>query len=356
MVNLKLNNFLIKGFIFNALTVFVCAFVVSGCATNKKIKPYVVTTPLPNDPDDAAVWIDSKSPHKSRIYINDKHKNGGIYVFELDGKPAADISAQSLQRPNNIDAIQGLNWVLNKDSVQGLLFATERLTQKVKVYALPDLKLVNLEGFDVFVEDTSKNVDRHSPMGIAVGSNKAKDTLHIYVSRKNGPSVGYLAEYQLTHSQKHGLKWEFVRNLGLFSGLKEIESVAVNHALNELIYSDEGFGIRTFSLTKQTNDSFGMKQFKADVEGICVVNGLTDFPDGLICVSDQQRNSINFFNAKTKQFFGKVRIAATETDGIDYLPLLSAELPYGTLLVMNNKNHNFHYYSLKQLIDRIPKN
>jgi hypothetical protein len=47
---------------------------------------------------------------------------------------------------------------------------------------------------------------------------------------------------------------------------------------------------------------------------------------------------------------GKIKVTATETDGIDF-----AELPLfmnsrGTIFMMNDKQHNFHYYDMEDLL------
>ncbi len=42
------------------------------------------------------------------------------------------------------------------------------------------------------------------------------------------------------------VKGTLVRKFGLFSGKKEIESIAVDDALGYVYYSDEGYGVRKY--------------------------------------------------------------------------------------------------------------
>lgn len=345
-----------KHFIPYMLNIALMASLLIGCVSNYPLLPDVESVSVPNDPDDAAVWINPMSPQDAVIYINDKNTNGAIYALNIKGEFINDIKKIPLIQPNNLDAISDINLHFNQhanSSKLSLLFVTERFTHKVRIYTLPSLVPLNQEGFRVFEQDSIAPTEWQSPMGIAVSTNQTRDTVNVFVSRKNGPFNGYLAHYQLTQDPVKKFNWSFVQNLGSFSGLKEIESLCFNHTKNELLYSDEGFGIRSISFDKKQNDSFGLNNFKADVEGICIIQNIPRFTQGLICVSDQQRNRLNLFNLDDKKFVGFVDITATETDGIEFLPVQNKKYPYGLLIVMNDKDHNFHYYSVKKLLKSI---
>lgn len=323
-----------------------------GCGTATKIvSPYAQTPALPNDPDDAAVWIHPNNPDSSVVFINNKYKKGGIYAFDVSGNQIPNMQISPLYYPNNLDAIQGTRINLGNSKELDLLFTTERITQKIRVYTLPDLKEIDTAGFRVFEFDSLAPLGHRSPMGISVMHTPNKDTVKVFVSRKSGPKNGYLAEYILFQKPDGKLTWQLSATLGIFSGLKEIESVATDRSANALYYSDEQYCVRRINLLTLQNDSFGFNDFKSDIEGICIVpSKFSGFKSTLICVSDQQRRRINFYRATDRKLIGWTSIEADETDGIDFLPIKTAKSKRGSLLVMNNSHKNFHYYSLSELL------
>src|SRR5687767_4381516 len=64
------------------------------------------TIPVPHDDDaadDPAIWIHPTSPELSLILGTDKQ--GGLYVYNLDGSERAVIARDS--KPNNVDVLYG---------------------------------------------------------------------------------------------------------------------------------------------------------------------------------------------------------------------------------------------------------
>ncbi|MEY3965284.1 MAG: hypothetical protein RL263_453, partial [Bacteroidota bacterium] len=219
-------------------------------------------------------------------------------------------------------------------------------------YSLPDMEPLGSNGkFNVFNECTEKNIDFHSPMGLSATVNKIRDSVFIYVSRKNGPKNGYLGVYLLTENENLKL----LKFIGDFSGKKEIEAVAIDSRFNRLYYSDETFGIHVIDLNKKSSISkvFGKEHFKADMEGIAIIDSLKKYPQGLIAISDQQASRIIFFDRTNQSYIGYSQISAIETDGIEFSKLPIVENSEGTLFVMNDKDHNFHYYTIESLIENL---
>jgi 3-phytase len=331
---------------------------ISSCGTKDVLKPYAKTPSFPNDPDDAAVWIHPTQTDKSLVFINDKNENGGVFGFDVLGNSITNGKLENLKRPNNLDIIQNIRIGKNEMELKGLdlLFVTERLTKSIKILKVPELSDAFNRKFPVFEFDSTMPLDWQSPMGVCVSTTPNRDTVNVFVTRKSGPLKGYVAQYQLFASLENEIHWNLVQKIGLFSGKKEIESIAYNKLTNELIYSDEQYCARSYNLRTLQNDSFGFGNFKSDIEGICIINTMSEiYPNGLICISDQQRQRINFFDGQSKQFYGWTRIEANETDGIEFLPVISNSAPMGTLLVMNDKQKNFHYYSVKGLLEKMQK-
>ena len=168
-----------------------------------------------------------------------------------------------LQRPNNVDVSYGL--LLNGKSTD-IAVVTERETNKLRFFSLPDLKPIDGGGLEVFIGEKDR-----SPMGIALYINPSDHSIYAIVGRKSGPADGYLWQYKLLDDGgKVGL--QLVRKFGNYSGKKEIESIAVDNELGYVYYSDEQVGIRKYYADPQKGNQeltmFGQGEFKEDNEGI----------------------------------------------------------------------------------------
>jgi 3-phytase len=124
-----------------------------------KLKPTVITETVVHDTDDPAIWINPKDASKSIIIGTDKDTDGGMYAFDLNGKIIHKVSG--LKRPNNVDIEYG--FVLNGKKTD-IAAVTERETNKVKFYSLPDLKEIG--EISVFEGETERG-----PMGISMYKN-----------------------------------------------------------------------------------------------------------------------------------------------------------------------------------------
>lgn len=336
-------------------TLYLLPILILSCNTQQRVKPFATTQRLNSDPDDVAVWIHPEQPLKSVIFLNDKNTSGGVYGFDISGKAIPELSISPLSRPNNLDIASAFINPYKNDSTVPVLFVAERETQRIRAYTVPHLNALDSGGYIAFNEDSSQNVDFHAPMGIAVMNKSPFQNVDIFVSRKSGPLQGYLHHYRATWAHKNKIDLQFIRSFGTFSGLKEIESIALDTLKNRVYYSDETYGIRYASADPNQSDtgSFGIGTFKSDCEGIAVIHSLKKYPNGLIIVSDQKRNNLNFFDRETLLFIGYVEIAAKETDGIEFSTLALLEKSEGTLFAMNNKQHNFHYYTIESLLSNL---
>jgi 3-phytase len=182
--------------IYKQLSYLVLAFALSSCATKtvnsnpEKLKPVFVTEKVNHDTDDPAIWINPKDPTKSLIIGTDKDTNGGLFAYDFSGKIVNRV--ENLQRPNNVDIRYG--FLLNGKSID-IAAVTERETNKVKIYSLPELKEVG--EFSVFDGEQMRD-----PMGISLYKNPTTKEIFAIVGRKNGPSGTYLWQYKLV--EKNG--------------------------------------------------------------------------------------------------------------------------------------------------------
>lgn len=328
------------------------ATVLTGCTTQKlgkKLSPKVITEKVVFDTDDPAIWIHPEDAAKSLIIGTDKEVGGGIYVYNLSGEIVRKITG--LQRPNNVDVAYGMSFQGQKVDIA---VTTERKNNQLLIYKLPEL--TEIGKIPVFDGETEKD-----PMGIAMYRNKENGKIYAIVGRKFGPSGSYLWQYELT--EKSGkIAGEVVRKFGTFSGKKEIEAIAVDHALGYIYYSDEQAGVRKYYADPSRGDAelafFGQKDFKDDHEGISIYE--TSPGKGYILVSNQQANTFNVYrregdagSAHLHSRIAEIPVSTKSSDGSEVTNLnLGSQFPKGVFVAMS-EGKVFHFYDWREIQQRI---
>ncbi|MCK0155924.1 phytase [Cellulophaga sp. F20128] len=328
-------------------TVFLLVTIVACKSNLEEIKPTLVTEKTPHDTDDPAIWINKKNPEESIIFGTDKDEvNGGVYAFDLDGKIILEKSLTKVSYPNNVDVEYG--FVLNDSTTTDILVFTEREKHQIRVYSIPDMKPLDKGGFQVFEDEN--NVEMKRPMGVSIYKNPENGNISAIVSRKSGPSDGYLYQYAFV-SDSLGVHSNLIRKFGKFSGEKEIEAIVVDDALGFVYYSDESVGIRKYHASPKKGNAeisiFGGEHFKRDIEGIAIATYQGD--RGFLIVSDQQDHSFNFFSRSTNSFVKKLNLGTLETDGCDVTTeALGSKYPNGLFVSMNDEQ-DFFFHALDSL-------
>ncbi|WP_080778894.1 phytase [Chryseobacterium phocaeense] len=328
------------------ITAAVLPFVVSCTAQHlgKTLKPTVITETVMHDTDDPAIWIHPEDASKSIVIGTDKDTDGGLYAFDLSGKIVNKVTG--LKRPNNVDLEYGFMLNGKKTDIAAI---TERETNMVKLYSLPDLKEVG--SFSVFDGETERG-----PMGISMYRNPGSGEIHAIVGRKSGPADGYLWQYKL--SEKDGkITGEVVRKFGKYSGLKEIESIAVDDEAGYIYYSDEQFGVHQYYADPAKGNEellvFGKDDFKSDVEGISIYP--TSSQTGYILVSNQQKDTFNVYLRENpaKGKIAEIPVSTSESDGSEVTNVnLGPQFPNGVFAAMSN-GRVFHFYDWRVIEERI---
>ena len=280
------------------------------------------------DTDDPAIWINVADTSKSLIVGTDKDENGGLYAFDLNGKIVPEKTVK-LKRPNNVDIEYGL--ILNGQPVD-IAVATERMTYKIRILSLPDMKPIDNGGVEVFENETRAGF--RDLMGVSLYKDPEDKKVYAIVGRKTGPTEGsYLWQY-LFEDNGHGqVKATLVRKFGKYSGKKEIESIAVDDELGYVYYSDEGVGVhKYYAAPGKGNEElalFATTNFSVDHEGISIykINDGT----GYILVSDQGANHFNVYpregTAKGPHDHPLIKIIPTSTQESDGSEVTSVSFP-----------------------------
>jgi 3-phytase len=196
-------------------------------------------------------------------------------------------------------------------------------------------------------------------MGIGL-YRSGKGDIYAIAGRKTGPlDSTYLWQYLLEDDSTGNVKATLVRKFGKYSGVKEIESIAVDDALGYIYYSDEGVGVRKYYADPYAgNQELGMfanEGFTEDNEGISIF-ALTD-TTGYILVSDQGANKFHIFpregaagNPHYHPLLKIINVAATQSDGsgITNYPL-NKRFSKGLFVVMSD-DKTFHYYTPEKIL------
>jgi len=310
------------------------------------IKPDVITENTINDTDDPAIWINPKDPAKSIVFGTDKETNGAIYAFDLDGKIIEEKTIRNIERPNNVDVEYGFR--LNDSTTTDILVFTEREKQQIRLFSVPDMQALDNGGFPVFEDE--ELLENRLPMGVSLYKSPKDSTIYAIVGRKTGPKDGYLYQYAL-RADSAWVKASFVRRFGSFSGIKEIEAIAIDDEKGFVYYSDEGICIKKYHAEPGMGDAeiscFGGEYFLEDIEGIAIAS----YADGhgYIIVSNQQKGEFNLFSREDNTFIKALNLMTTETDGCEVVTVpLNTNFPNGMFVAMNDEK-NFYFYDLGKL-------
>ena len=331
-----------------SVLIFSLLSIALSCNTGKlpKIYPDIITDFTLNDTDDPAIWVNASDQSKSVVFGTDKETNGAIYAFDLNGKIIDSMTIRNMQRPNNVDIEYGFK--LNDSTITDILVFTEREKQQIRMFSVPDMKPLDKGGFPVFEEEIL--LENRLPMGISLYKSPKDSTVYAIVSRKTGPKEGYLHQYALT-ADSLGATSNLVRKFGSFSGVKEIEAIAVDDTNGFIYYADEGVCIKQYYAEPSMGNGelacFGGEYFLEDIEGIAIAS----YPNrpGYLIVSNQQKGEFNVFSTKDNSFIKALNLTTLKTDGCEVVTVpLNDQFPNGLFVAMNDER-NFYFYDLGKL-------
>jgi 3-phytase len=193
-------------------------------------------------------------------------------------------------------------------------------------------------------------------MGIGLYRRKKDGSIFAIVSPKAGPKENYLWQYRLADDGTGRVKATLVRRFGSFSGIGEIEAIAVDDELGYVYYADEGLGIHKWHADPDAPDAhrelalFGTTGYTQDREGL----GIYVLPDGkgyIVSVDQLPGDSIFHVYRRegepgnphdhSKQLLA-FKGGADGTDGLDVSSAsLGPDFPTGVLVAMNSRSRNF---------------
>src|SRR6185295_5141706 len=201
--------------------------------------------------------------------------------------------------------------------------------------------------------------DEGAPMGIGLYRRPKDGVIFAIVSPKAGPKENYLWQYRLEDDGTGRVKATFTRRFGAFSGVGEIEAIAVDDELGYVYYADEGTGIHKWPADPDVPDAnrelalFGTTGYEQDREGLGIY-ALADGKGYIVAVDQLPGESIfhvyrregepdrpHDHSAMLLSFKG----GADSTDGLDVTSAtLGPDFPGGAVIAMNSASRNFLFY------------
>ncbi len=333
----------------------IVAFTVSCKEQLSVIEPALITEKTPHDTDDPAIWINKENPAESIVFGTDKDEtNGGVYAFDLDGNIIENKSITGISYPNNVDV--SYNFKVNDSTFVDLLVFSEREKNQMRVFSIPEMTMLDNGGFSVFSEE--EDINNRRPMGIATYVDRNNNETFIIVSRKEGPEENYLHQYKLVVDSLGNFDAELVRKFGAFSGVKEIEAIAVDQEAGYIYYSDEDHCIRKYHANPEDGSEeiscFGNAYFDRDIEGIAIAKN--EDGSGYLIVSNQQDHSFVIFDRQTNKYVKTLNLGTLETDGCEATTEnLGTKFPNGLFVSMND-DKTFHFHDFAEIKRAIEQN
>jgi 3-phytase len=336
-------------------------------AGEKPLTPVRQTDPVPNDPDDPAIWVHPSDPSRSLILGTDKiERKGGLYVFGLDGRLRQSLTP--LDRPNNVDVEYG---VTLGGTPADIAVVTERKQHRLRVFRIPRdgglLSDVTPRGVPVLAGEPG---ERAEPMGIALYKRPGDGALFAIIAPKIGGPTDYLWQYRLEDDGRGSLKARLIRRFGRFSqkgsgpgDIGEIEAVVVDDTLGYVYYSDERAAIRKYHADPDRPDAarelaaFGAEGYSGDREGLAIYE--TGDRTGFVVSSDQIPGGTRVRLYRREGAPGRphdhsevrsVLTASDSTDGLDVTGKPLPGFPRGLLVMMNSSSRNFLIYDWQQVV------
>lgn len=338
-----------------------CGGAKEGSTQNEvRVQPTIVTEATLHDTDDPAIWVNSADPSKSMIIGTDKDVDGALYAFDLNGKIIEERTVRGLKRPNNVDIEYGL--IVGNDTVD-IAVTGERFTHNMRVFSLPEMKAIDNGGIPVF--EGEEGVEYRDLMGVALYKRSSDGAVFAIMGRKTGPTDGtYLWQYLLEGTTEGTVKATLVRKFGNFSGVKEIEAIAVDNELGYVYYSDENVGVRKYYANPEMGNEelalFGTTDFLDDNEGISIYDAGNG--KGFILVSDQQANQFKVFsregtavNPHQHDLLKTIKVSTNESDGSEISNVVFNDTFKHGIFVAMSDNRTFQYYSIEDILGELLK-
>ncbi len=320
----------------------------------------VASEPVGEDADDAAIWVNRANPEASRVLATNKTgaPAGALVVLDLAGRIVQRVTG--LDRPNNVDV--EYDFQLGGATID-IAMATERYKRRLRAWRIrPDGTLEDVSSANGLAVFEGEPGERGAPMGVALYRRPRDGATFAIVSRKEGPTSGYLWQYRLEDDGRGRVRARKVRELGEALPGAEIEAVLVDDELSFVYYAEETRALHKWAADPDSPGAgrelarFGTEGFRGDREGLALYTR----PEGrgLILAADQLRGASRYIlfpregappNPHEHLQTSVLEGGADATDGLDATSTPLPGFPRGLIVAMNSRSRNFLYYCAEKI-------
>lgn len=301
------------------------------------VKPTLGTEPVavPGDAaDDPAVWVHPEDA--SRSLLVGTNKQGGLYVYDLDGKIVQYLEDGQI---NNVDV--RYNFELGGESVD-LVTASNRTDASIAIYTV-DPDTGNLTD----VADGTQPTDMLETYGQCMYQNPETRATYVFINDKSG----LYRQWELKDSGDGKIRADRVRDFSVPSqpeGCVADDEYGVIYVGEEdealWLFDAEPYGGTDGDVVVRISDN---PAFKDDFEGVTLYYG--ENGAGYVIVSSQGNDSYAVFDRGGDHAYRGTFVivangdldldGASETDGIDVISTpLGDKFPYGLFIVQDGRN------------------
>jgi 3-phytase len=316
-----------------------------SCKTNKvdvddnifNVTAYVETEPMPSADDaadDPCIWIHPTDPSLSTIIATYKQEEGGLFVYDLDGKILQYVK---YERMNNVDL--RYNFPLGDENV-ALVTSGNRVKNSLSIFKVnPETRLLE----DVSAGDLVLQLS--GVYGSCMYKSRKTGSTYVFVNDKDGR----IEQWRLFDNGSGFVDGELVRVLRVDS---QPEGCVADDVQGYLYVGEEEKGIWRFEAEPDANDEkilidqVGIHTL-ADIEGLTIYYGGDN--QGYLIASSQGNNTYVIYDRNyPNDYIGRFQIidgdiidGTSETDGIDVVnSYLGPLFPYGIFVVQDGHNDN----------------
>jgi 3-phytase len=323
--------------------------------------------PLPNNPLDAAIWMNSADPNKSLVFASDRTQAmGRLYSYDLSGQNLQ--SSNLLMQPGLVDVKTG--FVLGGQTLD-LVAVAEAGAALIRIYSIDRAsgQLTDITGFtDVFKDRTG---DSAVPVGVALYRRASDNLGFVVVSPRSGPMTDYLYQYRLDYVAGK-INLTYARRFGEFStittpGDADVKGILVDDAAGYLYYTDKSFGIRKYLADPDAPNAnteltvFGQSEFAGDRNGLALYEKADG--SGYLLSVDQTASQSRVLlwsragvpgNPNSQPLVATLSLNADFIDGIAVTSApLGSRYGSGLLVVSNRSGKNFLYYNWQEIVSAL---
>ncbi|MDZ7304357.1 MAG: phytase [candidate division KSB1 bacterium] len=316
------------------------------------VNPRISTTPVVTDADDPAIWVHPADPSKSLIIGTDKGKNGGLYVWNLQGQ---QLQYLPLPEANNVDVRYGM--FVGGEQID-IAVTNSVVGRELKVYKIDAISLTLT---DITTAGGIKTPELKTPYGLCLYRRPHDGAMFVFETTEGGDSYN-VHQYRLQDDGAGKVKGTWVRSFGAAYTCGHMEGLVADDELGYIYVADEDCAIRKFYADPDlgNNDQIVAFAFDDGISGDREGLGLYTCADGTgyLLVSSQNNQRAMVYRREGDNGNPHSHSLVTTihtpnvggTDGLDVTSrYISPVFSKGLFVKHDSQNKNFALYAWEDI-------